>query len=155
MATRPVRDTPSEFELYALNAILSLQQRQQAEQDQPAQSTDDAQAVTSILHDEEGEHPRSSGALPVAVDKGFPTPLLKCPRAVFTAFVAKYKLSSRLIEALSAARRRKANRRLKRISRNRRAKFPSKHVNPESDDEGDCAAIDDVAVYAQLMAIRF
>ena len=96
---------------------------------------------------------RTPGAVPVAADKRFPTPLLKCPKAVFTAFTAKYRLSSSLIEAVSAARLRKANRKFQRMTRNRRAKHPSKHVNPESDDEGDCATIDDVAVHAQLMAV--
>ena len=87
-------------------------------------------------------------------DRLFPVPLLKCRKHVFTAFVSKYDLRPKLIEALNGARRRKRNRKFQRVTRNRKyASNTRKPVNPESDDEGDCATIDDESVYAQLMAV--
>ena len=86
-------------------------------------------------------------------DRLFPVPLLKCRKHVFTAFVSKYDLRPKLIEALNDARRRKRNRKFQRVTRNRKYANTRKPVNPESDDEGDCATIDDESVYAQLMAV--
>ena len=153
MSTRPHRDTPSDFELYALNAILSLQQRRQTGDDHRPQSAANALSPSPMIRTplDQGVA-RTPSAAPYAFDRRIPVPLLKCPKPVFTAFTTKYKLSPSLIEVLLAARARKANRKFKRMSRNRRATHPCKYVNPESDEEGDCSVIDAEAIYAQLMA---
>ena len=83
-------------------------------------------------------------------DKRFPTPLLKCPLAVFKKFVDGHQLDADLVEDLRAARRRKKNRMFQRVTRNRqtRGRHP---VEAESDDEGECNSINEPAVYAQLI----
>ena len=165
---QPVRDDaddspPSEFALYALNAILALSNhtttlsmQQQQQQQQQQQHVPDAADTHTHSHAHTHTHPprRRAGALPHAADKRFPVALLKCPRHVYVRFVTEHKLDAKLAAEIQAARLRKYNRKCQRISRSRQAVMTQKkHVGPEdSDDEGACSEIDMEAVHAQLMA---
>ena len=85
-------------------------------------------------------------------DKLFPIPLLKCPGAAFTSFCKVYHIHPNIVKALGDARRRKINRKWKRVSRCKCMHAAHKPADHESDSEGECATIDEAAVFAQLMA---
>ena len=87
-----------------------------------------------------------------AADKLFPVMLLKCPRLAFASFTKTYNIHPNIVKAISDARRRKINRKCKRVSRCSYAQAVHSTTDHESDTEGDCAIIDEAAVFAQLMA---
>ena len=94
---------------------------------------------------------QSSGAIYTA-DKLFPTPLLKCPLAIFNAFCKEYNLHPGLVSMLHHARRRKKNRMFQRITRICRGARLHRQAPSESDDEGKCTTIDSKRVYNELIA---
>ena len=104
---------------------------------------------TSSQPSQPSDQPRTKAQS--AIDRLLPVALLKCPLSVFTAFTTEYSIHPAVVEALRSARRRKVNRRAQRITRNRKLHDAKKHVNQESDDEGDCTEIDSASAYTQLV----
>ena len=151
---------PTDFDLYVLNAILALPctMEDQSEQgtappiqpDQIMKATPQQQSVATCDLSRVGRIDRELPSTRHVSDKLFPVPLLKCPLHVFQDFCTNYSLHPDLISELRSARRRKANRKHQRITRNRRVPFHD-HVAVESDDEGQCDTIDSRVVYNQLV----
>ena len=179
MESREPATEPSDFDIFLLNAILALPPppadapltpitpiTPHAETPSATSSTRPQSICAMASYSSFGRRPAEdyckpphSNTVPLppnttATDKLFPTPLLKCPLIVLTAFCKEHKLDPNVVAALHQARRRKKNRKFQRIARHRR-EGPSrdKHLGDyESDDEGTCDVIDSERVYADMVA---
>ena len=139
---------PSDFECYMLDAILAMPVNASEAEPGQAPAIEPIHASKPVPRTLPDEHTLVFG---YSADKLFPVQLLKCPLPIFVKFVKERGLHPNLVEALRNARRRKVNRKLQRITRNRRRGFKS-CCEEESDDEGACSEINFAAVHAHLVA---
>ena len=167
MESRHNAAEPTDFDIILLNAILALTpatgmlEQAHTPDSSPALSMPSSSAssapTTKAFFGYRSValscRPSAASGAAYTSDKLFPTPLLKCPLMVLTAFCKEHKLNPSLVSELHHARRRKKNRMFQRITRNRREdRADMKQATPESDDEGRCATIDSERVYAELVS---
>ena len=159
--SRPSAGPPTDLDLFLLDLLLVPVQT--------VTQTEDSrfpQIHSSLTNGEDTHTPpelragpnSNKAATSTMCDNVLPDMLLKCPKHAFDAFTRTYNISPTLHEAISAARRRHANRIHKRLSRSRlrSTSSPDSQTKPRCVIEGSyhtsSTVFDASVAYQELQA---